>query len=76
MNRINVIDSHTAGEPTRIVVSGGPQLKGGSVAEKLEYLRKHHDVFRSACSGVKPVQKVRRTRALGQEGARVLGRPL
>jgi 4-hydroxyproline epimerase len=48
MKRIHVIDSHTAGEPTRIIVSGGPSLEGGSVTEKLEFLRQHHDVFRSA----------------------------
>ena len=48
MNRIHVIDSHTAGEPTRIIVSGGPRLQGGSAAEKLEFLRQHHDSFRSA----------------------------
>jgi 4-hydroxyproline epimerase len=48
MNRIHVIDSHTAGEPTRIIVSGGPRLQGGSAAEKLEILRQHHDLFRSA----------------------------
>jgi 4-hydroxyproline epimerase len=47
-NQIHVIDSHTAGEPTRIVVSGGPPLPGGSAAEKLEFLRRHHDPFRSA----------------------------
>ncbi len=48
MNRIHVIDSHTAGEPTRIIVSGGPLLQGGGAAEKLEILRQHHDLFRSA----------------------------
>ncbi len=48
MNRIHVIDSHTAGEPTRIVVSGGPALPRGSVAQQLEALRQHHDSFRSA----------------------------
>ncbi|HEY3863388.1 MAG TPA: proline racemase family protein [Verrucomicrobiae bacterium] len=48
MNRIQVIDSHTAGEPTRIIVSGGPRLQGGSAAEKLEFLRKQHDLYRSA----------------------------
>ena len=48
MNRIHVIDSHTAGEPTRIIGSGGPRLDGGSAAEKLEFLRQHHDLFRSA----------------------------
>ena len=48
MTRINVIDSHTGGEPTRIVVSGGPKLEGNSTAEKLDFFRKHHDLFRSA----------------------------
>src|SRR5215469_7527053 len=48
MMRVSVIDSHTAGEPTRIVVGGGPELRGVGVAEKLEFLRKHHDAFRSA----------------------------
>jgi 4-hydroxyproline epimerase len=48
MTRVNVIDSHTGGEPTRIVVSGGPKLEGNSAAEKLEFFRKHHDLFRSA----------------------------
>jgi len=48
MNRIHVIDSHTAGEPTRLIISGGPRLQGGSAAEKLEFLRQHHDLFRSA----------------------------
>ena len=48
MNRIHVIDSHTAGEPTRIIVSGGPRLQGGSAAEKLEFPRQRHDLFRSA----------------------------
>ena len=47
-NRIHVIDSHTAGGPTRVVVSGGPALPSGSVAEKLAALRRHHDSFRSA----------------------------
>jgi len=48
MKRIYTIDSHTAGEPTRIVIDGGPDLTGASAAEKLECLRQRHDVFRSA----------------------------
>ena len=31
--RLQVIDSHTGGEPTRVVVAGGPDLGGGSMAE-------------------------------------------
>ena len=46
--RIKVIDSHTGGEPTRLVVSGGPDLGGGALAERLERFRQHHDSFRSA----------------------------
>ena len=48
MKRIQVIDSHTGGEPTRIVVAGGPDLGGGSVAEQLLVFRKRHDRFRCA----------------------------
>src|ERR1035441_3993476 len=47
MKKIAIIDSHTGGEPTRIVVSGGPDLGGGSIADKLQALKKH-DEFRSA----------------------------
>jgi 4-hydroxyproline epimerase len=46
--RIRVIDSHTGGEPTRLVVSGGPDLGTGSLAERLECFRTKHDQFRSA----------------------------
>jgi 4-hydroxyproline epimerase len=47
-NRIRVIDSHTGGEPTRLVVSGGPDLGPGSLADRLERFRGKHDDFRSA----------------------------
>lgn len=46
--RIKVIDSHTGGEPTRLVVSGGPDLGKGPLAERLERFRREHDCFRSA----------------------------
>jgi 4-hydroxyproline epimerase len=45
---IRVIDSHTGGEPTRVVVSGGPELPAASPAERLSLLRNRHDAFRSA----------------------------
>jgi 4-hydroxyproline epimerase len=48
MQRIHVIDSHTAGEPTRIVVDGCPPLGESSMADRLERLRSQHDYFRSA----------------------------
>jgi 4-hydroxyproline epimerase len=46
--RIHVIDSHTGGEPTRIVVGGAPDLGTGSMAERLDLFRTRHDNFRSA----------------------------
>jgi proline racemase len=48
MQRVQFIDSHTGGEPTRVVVSGGPDLGGGSMADKLNVFRGQHDRFRSA----------------------------
>jgi proline racemase len=48
VREIGVIDSHTGGEPTRVVVSGGPELGCGTVAERLEIFRRQHDRFRSA----------------------------
>jgi 4-hydroxyproline epimerase len=47
-NGIHVIDSHTGGEPTRVVVSGGPDLGSGTMAERCDRLRRDHDAFRSA----------------------------
>jgi 4-hydroxyproline epimerase len=46
--KVRVIDSHTGGEPTRVVVSGGPDLGTGPLAERLERFRSQHDSFRSA----------------------------
>jgi len=48
MHRIHVIDSHTAGEPTRVVITGGPELGAGTVADRLGVFRYRHDAFRSA----------------------------
>lgn len=47
--QIEVIDSHTAGEPTRVVVAGGPDLGEGTMAESLAELREHHDWVRRVC---------------------------
>ena len=47
MQRIQVVDSHTGGEPTRVVLSGGPELHG-SLAERVEQLRRDHEGFRAA----------------------------
>jgi 4-hydroxyproline epimerase len=48
MQEIHVIDSHTAGEPTRVVMDGGPELGHGSLAERMERFKRDHDRFRSA----------------------------
>ena len=48
MRKISIIDSHTGGEPTRVVINGGPDLGGGSVAEQLTVFRERFDQFRSA----------------------------
>jgi 4-hydroxyproline epimerase len=48
MKRIPIIDSHTGGEPTRVVVSGGPDLGRDALAERVKLFRKRHDAFRSA----------------------------
>jgi len=48
MKRIQIIDSHTGGEPTRVVISGGPDLGRGAVTEQLKVFREQHDRFRSA----------------------------
>ena len=41
------IDSHTEGEPTRVIVEGGPDLGTGSMRERIERFASHHDAVRS-----------------------------
>ena len=48
MRRIEVIDSHTGGEPTRLVVGGFPDLGHGSMAERCALLAREHDAWRCA----------------------------
>ena len=36
--QVKVIDSHTGGEPTRIIIQGGPDLGTGSMAERRQIL--------------------------------------
>jgi 4-hydroxyproline epimerase len=45
---LQIIDSHTGGEPTRVLVSGGPDLRRGSLATRLERMRTKFDHFRTA----------------------------
>jgi 4-hydroxyproline epimerase len=47
VERIRVVDSHTGGEPTRIIVEGGPDLGSGSIADRVELFRVHFDYVRS-----------------------------
>jgi 4-hydroxyproline epimerase len=45
---MRAIDSHTAGQPTRVIVEGAPDLGAGSVVERAERFEKSFDRFRSA----------------------------
>jgi 4-hydroxyproline epimerase len=47
-SRISVIDTHTGGEPTRVVTTGGPELGTGTMAERVAVFRERYDTFRSA----------------------------
>jgi len=49
MKRVHIIDSHTGGEPTRLVMKGFPELAGASLAEKRNAMREQHDHWRRAC---------------------------
>ena len=46
--KIRTIDSHTGGEPTRVVIDGFPDLGSGSMAARLGRFRNDHDNLRSA----------------------------
>jgi 4-hydroxyproline epimerase len=48
MDRIHVIDSHTGGEPTRVILAGGPDLGAGTLAQRRERFRAVHDDLRRA----------------------------
>jgi 4-hydroxyproline epimerase len=48
LSSIQVIDSHTAGEPTRVVISGGPELGNDALTNRLRRFAAEHDGFRSA----------------------------
>ena len=44
---MRVIDSHTGGEPTRVVIDGGPDLGTGSLADRKTLLAGKFDTFRT-----------------------------
>lgn len=48
MHQIDYIDSHTGGEPTRVVLSALPGMDRGSLAERRAALVREHDRWRSA----------------------------
>lgn len=43
---MDVVDSHTEGEPTRVVVSGWPEPAGDTMSERRESLRRDFDALR------------------------------
>jgi 4-hydroxyproline epimerase len=44
---VHVVDSHTEGEPTRVVIAGGPDLGDGPLTDRLQRFRTQYDHFRS-----------------------------
>lgn len=46
--RITAIDSHTAGEPFRVIIDGYPDLPGMTILERRRYAREHLDTLRTA----------------------------
>jgi len=48
MAAIRIIDSHTGGEPTRLVLEGGPDLGAGPLETRLMRFREQFDAYRSA----------------------------
>ncbi|EHM10467.1 proline racemase [Thermanaerovibrio velox DSM 12556] len=43
---LTVVDTHTGGEPTRIVLSGGPMLRGNTMLDRWQEFRLRHDDLR------------------------------
>ncbi len=48
LQRVRIVDSHTGGEPTRLVLDGGPDLGGGTLAERAARFRGRFDHYRAA----------------------------
>lgn len=48
MKSVKVVDSHTGGEPTRVVIEGGPDLGRGPLADRLARFATSWDAFRSS----------------------------
>lgn len=45
---ITTLDTHTAGEPLRIVTGGMPELPGATILERRRYMQEHYDHIRKA----------------------------
>ncbi|MDR5781926.1 4-hydroxyproline epimerase [Caballeronia sp. LZ065] len=48
LSHIDIVDSHTGGEPTRLVISGGPDLGQGPLSERLALFQRDFDRVREA----------------------------
>jgi len=48
IRRVKVVDSHTGGEPTRVVISGGPDLGNDALSNRVARFRNEYDDFRRA----------------------------
>lgn len=46
--QIETIESHTGGEPFRIVTGGLPDMEGDSIVARRNYIKQHHDHIRKA----------------------------
>lgn len=46
--RVLAIDAHTAGEPLRVILSGFPEIEGGTVLERRRWAGENHDEIRRA----------------------------
>lgn len=43
-----VVDTHTMGEPTRIILQGFPELQGENMMERKKFLEKNYDFYRTS----------------------------
>jgi len=48
MKTISIIDSHTGGEPTRLIIEGGPDLGNGPLSERVHIFKEKFDALRTA----------------------------
>ncbi|MEP3889626.1 MAG: proline racemase family protein [Hellea sp.] len=44
-----VIDSHTGGQPTRVIIVGGPDLGTGPISKRAKLFEDKYDAFRQKC---------------------------